>query len=224
VAKLPPGQQQQVLEEDEAFRRLSPSAQQRVRRRLAEFNALPEGRRRALLERFEQGRGRRPRQALFLRVAPLSAEEQERALQADEFFQSLAPSAQQNFRHQLERFRRQPPQERQRQLGRLERFAELPADEQQRLRRRAHRFAEMSPEQRRQAQGVFESWRQLRPQRRELMVQHLRRLQKASPEERRALLKSEEFLSPFSQQERSLLRQVWRLRQVMPPPQVSAEP
>lgn len=218
VAKLPAEAQQQALESDEAFQRMPPRMQERVRQRLAEFNALPAEQRQTLLEQFERGGEARPLHALFLRVAPLSPEEQQRALQEDTFFQALPPQAQERFRRHLERFSQQPPEERQRQLGRFQRFADLPPEEQERLRYRAERFAEMNPEQRREARRVFHAWQQLPPERRDLMVERLRRLQSAAPEERRSLLEDEDFLAPLSAEEKQLLQQVWRLRQVVPPP------
>lgn len=217
VAEVPPEQQTQVLENDEFFRRLPPLAQERFRRRLSEFNALPAEQRQVMLERVKQGGGERPAQALFLRVAPLPPEEQERALAGDESFAILPPPVQERFRRQLGRFNLQPPEEKNRILGRMQRFAELSPEQQELLRHRARRFAGMSPEQRGQARRAFEAWQQLPAERRRLLTERLRRLQEASPEQRRLLLEDQEFLAPLDEQERRLLVELWSLRQNLPP-------
>ena len=214
IAQLPPGQQQQVLESDEHFRQMSPAAQERFRRRLAEFNALPTERRQAMLEQLERGGEPERGEALFLRLAPLSAEEQEQALAGDEFFQSLPPQAQQRFRQRLEQFRNRPPEEQQRVLDRLQRFSELPPEEQDLLRQRAQRFAEMNPQQRQQARRLFAAWRELPPERRQLLMERLRRLQESPAEARRGILEDPKFLEPLDAQEQQLLRGLWELRQV----------
>lgn len=224
LAEMPPEQQQEALENDPDFQRIPPHVQESIRQRLQELNQLPPEERQRRLENLRRGRGGRRGQELFMRVAPLSPDEQERALAGDEFFQSLPPHAQQRFRGHLERFNSQPPEARERELGRLRRFSKLPGHRQDRLRRRAHRFAGMSPEQRQQARQVFGAWRRLPPERRELMTERLRRLQHASPEERQALIGDQEFLAPLDQEERTLLRQVWELRRDLPPPPPADRP
>lgn len=224
VGKLPPAQQQQALENDEVFRQMPLQVQRHIRQQLAEFSKLPAGQRQAMLERLARGGGLGPPQALFLRVAPLSPEEREGVLKNDEFFQALPPRVQQRFRRRLEEFKRQSPRQQQRTLRRLQRFAELAPADQQKLRHRARRFAEMSPAQRERARHVFRAWQQLPANRRQLLVERLRRLQQSSPQGRQALLEDREFLAPLSEEERGLLRQLWRLRQVLPAPEVSPEP
>ncbi|MGH9862860.1 MAG: DUF3106 domain-containing protein [Candidatus Acidiferrales bacterium] len=213
LAQLPPQQQQPALESDEHFRQMPPAAQERFRRRLAEFNALPAERRQAMLEQLERGGGPERGEALFLRLAPLPGEEQERALEGDEFFQSLPPQAQRRFRRRLEEFRSRPSEEQQRMLERLERFSELPPEEQDLLRQRAQRFAEMNPQQRQQARRLFAAWRGLPPERRQLLMERLRRLQESPPEDRPGMLEDPKFLEPFDAQEQRLLRGLWELRQ-----------
>lgn len=218
LAEMPPEQQRQTLENDPGFQQMPPHVQERIRQQLDRLNQLSPEERAKTLEHLRHGRRPRRGQELFLRVAPLSPEEQERALAEDEFFQSLPPHARQRFRGHLERFSSRTPEARERELRRLRHFSKLPGHRQDKLRRRAHRFAGMSPEQRQQARQVFGAWRQLPPERRTLMTERLRRLHHASPEERGALINDEEFLAPLAQQERILLRQVWELRRDLPPP------
>jgi hypothetical protein len=200
LAEMPPEQQQQVLEDDPVFKRMPPHVRERIRQRLEELNQLPPEERRRRLQTSRRGRGFRRGQELFLRVAPLSPEEQEQALAEDELFQSLPLHAQQRLRHHLERFNSQPPEAREREL-----------------------FAGMSPEQRQQARHVFGTWRRLPPERRGVMTERLRRLQQATPEERQALVNDEEFLAPLSEEERTLFRQLWELRRDLPPPPPHAD-
>ncbi len=215
VAPLPLEQQQQALENDEGFRQLPAQGQERIRRLLDEVNQLPPERRRAALEEMGRSRGPGRRvQETFLRIAPLSMEEQAAALEKDEFFQSWPPRAQERFRRELESFRGLSPEEQQRRLERLRHFAELPSEDQQRLRRRAHRFAGMPPEQRHQAQQVFQAWQRLEPERRKLLLERLRRLQQAPQPERDAMMEDPTFLT---EQEKQLFREVWRLRRHLPP-------
>jgi hypothetical protein len=75
----------------------------------------------------------------------------------------------------------------------------------------------MSPEQREQARRVFGAWRRLPDDRRQLVRDRIRRLQQTPPSNRDALLENEEFLSPLTANERNLLRQLWQLRQTLPP-------
>lgn len=217
VARLPPEEQQHVLENDEFFRRLPSVAQERFRRRLTEFNALPPERRQHMLERWRHAaEAQRAGQALFLRLAPLPPEEQQRALESAEFFQKLPPPAQQRFRRHLEEFNSRPPEERQRMLEHFRRFSGLSPEQQEEVRRRARLFQQMSPEQRRQARRIFQAWQQLPPHRRRLLGERLRRLQLASPEERAALAQNPDFLAPLRENERHLLRGLWHLRQHLP--------
>jgi hypothetical protein len=136
VAELPPEQQQQALESDEAFQRMPPPMQEQLRQRLQELNQLPPEQRQEELERLRRGEGRGPLHELFLRVAPLTPEEQERALAEDEFFQSLPPDAQERFRRHLQRFDQKPPEARERSLRRFRRFADLTPEQQESVSRR----------------------------------------------------------------------------------------
>lgn len=216
VAPLPPNEQQQLLDRDEGFQRLPPMAQERFRRRLQQFNALPPEERQRMLERWNRGGQMQDAQALFLRLAPLPAAEQQAALEADELFRQMPPPMQERFRRHLEEFNTRPPEERQRLLERFQRFAELPREGQERIRRRAQLFAAMSPEERQQAQRVFQAWQQLPPERRSLLAERLRRLRQASPDEQATLLEDPDFIAPLDQSERDLLHQLWRLRQSLP--------
>lgn len=246
VAALPVEEQERALEADEFFQQLPQRAQESFRRRLAEFNALPPEERQRRLEHGPPGggggmrrgapgepapfgappsdsaqssvqreQGRRAEE-LFLRVAPMTPEEQEGALEADEFFQQGPPEMQQRFRQRLQKFNSLPAEERQQRLEHLRRFAELPPEERRAIRERGRIFAEMSPEQRREAQRLFAAWQQLPPERRQVVADRLRLLQQASPEERRRLAQDPEFLSPLRDNERGLLRGLFQMRQHMP--------
>ena len=218
AAPLPPEEQQQALESDEFFQQWPPPAQQRFRQRLEEFNSLPAERRQMMLAWGERRHQEEVAQGLFLRLAPLPPEEQQRLLESDDFFQAQPPEAQQRFRQHLEQFNARPAEERTQMLERLQHFAALPAEEQERIRRRARLFSQMSPEQRQQAQQSFQAWQQLPPERRPLLLERLRRLQAASPEEQSSLLQDPEFLAPLEESERGLLRDLWRLRELLPRP------
>jgi hypothetical protein len=237
VAALPPGEQESALEADEFFQQLPPRAQEMFRRRLAEFNALPSEERQRRLElgppgggggmprgapgepfRSEPREGARRAEELFLRVAPMTPEEQEQALAADAFFQQAPPELQARFRHRLQRFNALPAEQRQQRLEHLRRFAELPPEERRAIRQRARIFAEMTPEQRQEARRLFAAWQQLPPERRQAVAERLRLLQQASPEERRRLANDPEFLAPLREGERGLLRGLFQMRQQLPAP------
>jgi hypothetical protein len=217
VAKLPPAEQRPALEADELFQRLPPFARERFLQRLDEFNAMPEERRRQMLARGEGALRMQAAQQLFLRVAPLTAEEQEQALVGDAEFREMPPMMQQRFRQHLEEFNRRPPEERERMLGRMQRFAELSPQEQERMRQRARLFALMTPEQRQQALQTFQAWQQVPPARRQLIIERLRGLQQSPFDMRATLLNDEEFLAPLDDNERRLLRSLWELRGLLPP-------
>lgn len=218
VAPLPPQEQQQALDSDDFFQQWPPLAQQRFRQRLEEFNALPAERRQMMLGWGERRQREQAAQELFLRLAPLPPDEQQRLLESDAFFQAQPPEAQQGLRQHLEQFNARPAEERAQMLERLQHFAALPAEEQERIRRRARLFAEMSPEQRQQARQSFQAWQQLPVERRPLLLERLRRLQAASPEEQSSLLQDPEFLAPLEESERGLVRNLWRLRELLPRP------
>ncbi|HXE74111.1 MAG TPA: DUF3106 domain-containing protein [Candidatus Xenobia bacterium] len=218
VAPLVPAEQEQVLAADEFFQQLPPRAQENFRRRLAEFNALPEAERRLRLQHWNVKPPIRQAEELFQRVAPLPLEEQQRILNEDELFQSLPPQAQERFRRRLDHFNSLPAYERERRLEKLREFSQLAPEQQQRLRQRARMLENMSPEQRLQAQRLFQAWRELSPERRQLLEERVHHLQQASPEQRRILADDPQFLSPLSENERQLLRGVWKMREQMPPP------
>ena len=218
LAALPPEEQEQVLAGDEFFQQLPPRAQENFRRRLTEFNALPEAERQQRLQHWNI----RPRMAhaeeLFQRVAPLPPEEQERILEEDELFQGLPPQVQQHFRERLGHFNNLPAEEKERRLQKLREFGQLPPEQQQRLRQRARLLESMTPEQRREAQQLFQTWQELPAERRQVLEERMHQLQQASPELRHQLANDPQFLSPLNQNERRLLRGVWQMRQAMTPP------
>lgn len=217
VARLPVEEQRPALETDAFFRQMPPMARERFLQRLAEFNALPAERRQMMLRRLEMAARLEQAEQLFLRVAPLAPAEQEQALAGDELFQQMPPLMQQRFRRHLEEFNRYPPEERAQRLERFERFAGLPLEEQERMRRRAEVFGAMSPEQREEAKRVFQAWQQVPPERRQLIIERLRRLQQTALDQRAPLLNNDEFLAPFDENERRLLRSLWELRGLLPP-------
>ena len=108
VAALPPEEQPRALEEDPLFQRMPPTAQERIRQRLTEFNAQPPGRRAEFLEQARRGRAEHVGQGIFLRVAPLPLEAQQEALKSDDAFAALPPRAQERFRRHLEHFNSLP--------------------------------------------------------------------------------------------------------------------
>lgn len=216
VAPLSPEEQQRALETDELFQQLPPMARERFRRRLEEFNSLSPERRQQMLERWGSAAQRQDAQVLFLHLAPLPAEEQRSALDADAAFQKMPPQMQERFRFHLEEFNSRLPEERERMLERFRRFAELSPEEQREVRRRARLFGQMSPQQRDQAHRIFQAWQQLPADRRQVLMERLRHLQAATPEERRGLAEDPSFLAPLAENERQVLRGLWELRQQLP--------
>ncbi len=208
----------QFLESDASFQRLSPRTQERIHQRLEEFESLPPERQQAIRRRFARSRGDRGRE-MFLRVAQLPPEEQQKILESDEKFQTQSQRSQQRFQEQLKRFNQLSPEERYRHLQRRQQFESMSPRQREAMRHRQRVFADLTPEQREKARKVFRAWRKLPEERRRLIQVRLRRLHNAAPVARRALLQDPEFLEPLRDQEREILRALFQLRRALPPPE-----
>jgi hypothetical protein len=119
--------------------------------------------------------------------------EQQKALQSDPTFQTLAPQQQQRLQNQLTRLNNMPPQQQQRMLNRAEVWEHL------------------SPQQRTQVKQLHSQMQALPPDRQRMMKTAIGDLRAMPPDQREKVLDSPRFQSMFSDQERNMLRETTKL-------------
>ncbi|MGH9778420.1 MAG: DUF3106 domain-containing protein, partial [Candidatus Acidiferrales bacterium] len=168
-------------------------------------------------------------------VASLPPEEQEQALEADEFYQQLPPRAQENFRRRLAEFNTLPPEERQRRLehgppsgGRRMRDAAPgeppPFDARQREPgKRAEelflRVAPMAPEEQEQALAADEFFQQAPPEMQQRFRHRLQKFNALPAEERQQRLQHLRRFAELPPEERRAIRERGRIFAEMSPEQ-----
>jgi len=119
--------------------------------------------------------------------------EQERALDNDPDFKALPADRQERLRQ------------------RLRDFNNLPAEKRQRILKRMEVFDHLSPEQQQKARNLFGRLREMPEGRRRVIKQTASNLRQFDPAERERVLNSEPYRGSFSDEERSLIRELAEL-------------
>src|SRR3954465_14838358 len=119
--------------------------------------------------------------------------EQERALDNDPDFKALPADRQERLRQ------------------RLRDFNNLPAEKRQRILKRMEVFDHLSPEQQQKARNLFGRLREMPEGRRRVIKSTARNLRQFDPAERERVLNSEPYRGSFSDEERSLIRELAEL-------------
>jgi len=140
------------------------------------------------------------------RYKDLPPDEQERALRKDPDFQRLPPERQQIL------------------LRRLQHFSSLPPERQLQMLNRMETWEHLTPEQKEEALRIHAQMKQLPPARQRMIRQAVRDLRAMPPDQRDQVIDSPRFKDMFSDQERSVMREVTRLPLAPPEPQEDATP
>jgi hypothetical protein len=128
--------------------------------------------------------------AWLRRYQNLPPAEQERALNSDPQFRELPNDDQEKLRERLRQFNSFPPEKRQRILKRMEVFDHL------------------SPEQQQHARDLFGRLRNVPEERRRVIKRTARNLRQFDAAERERLLNSDAYRNNFTDEERSLIREL----------------
>jgi hypothetical protein len=128
----------------------------------------------------------------------LPPDQQEKALQSEPGFKSLAPETQQKLLDRLRQINRMPANQRQRTVDRIEAMERL------------------SPQMRQQVRASVQEFHALPPDRQRLVKKAVRDLREYPPEQRAAMMTSGQFASEFTPQERSILSNVLAVEPYQP--------
>lgn len=114
--------------------------------------------------------------------------EQEKQLESDPVFQSLAPEKKQRLINRLHFFNSLSPAKKQQVLNRMETYEHL------------------SPEKQKEADNLYVSYRALPADQQSQVSQAYRKIRQMTPEQRSEFLSSDEFQSGYNEQQKTLLK------------------
>ena len=140
------------------------------------------------------------------RYKDLPPDEQERALRNDPDFQRLPRPRQQIL------------------LRRLQHFSSLPPEKQLQILNRMETWEHLTPEQKAEARRIHAQMQQFPPVRQWMIRKAVRDLRTMPPDQRDQVIDSPRFKSVFSDQERSVMREVTRLPLAPPEPEDAPAP